>query len=199
MANRQNRASKYLAAFAITLSVTSPASANTVCPISNCLAAHDINGIALGMTIQQVNKFFDGNLTDIGGGQFEGNKDGVNYDFDFTVLGRLYRIDSSQELGMFEPTSATAKTLTDKLTAKYGAPEFNQLPGGPASWDYIESVSGSATPYNRFTETLSASFVEHYQAPTTLDLKLTDFRILRQDAARRNEKPARDASSQMRF
>lgn len=199
MANLRNCASTYLAALAITLGITSPASANTLCPIANCLAAHDINGIALGMTIQQLNKLFDGNLTDIGGGQFEGSKDGVNYDFGFTVLGRLYRIYSSQELGMFEPTSAIAKTLTDKLTAKYGAPEFNQLPGGTASWDYIENVSGNTTPYNRFTETLTASFVEHYQAPTTLDLKLMDFRMLRQDAARRNEQPARDASSQIRF
>ena len=184
-------------AFATTAAL--PAAANSVCQLQACLGAHDINGIALGMSIPQLNEIFDGKLTRVSDDHFEGQKDGVSYDIGISVLGRVYRIDSSQELGRFEPDAAIAKALTDKLVAKYGAPEFNQLPGGIISWDYIEKVSEGSTHYARFTEQLTASFVEHYQAPTTIDIHLIDFRIMRIDQARQNAGPSAIASAKIQF
>jgi len=178
------------------------AHANVICTAAACLAAHDINGIKLDMTIAEVAQLFGGQLQSTGGGYYRARKGDTQYSFIFTPLGHLYHIQSSEELGAFEPDANIAAALTQKLTDKYGRPEMNQLPNGPASWDFIENVTeyGSyGAHYNEFTERLSAMFMPHYQGPTTLELTLADFRINRRDAEKQNTGPSETATSRMHF
>ena len=176
-----------------------PANAAVVCSAATCLRATDINGIHLDMTVAEVSRIFAGELESIGAGQFKAERDGTSYDFGFTPLGHLFRIDSSQELGRFEPDTAAAIALTQKLSQKYGMAQSNQLPGGPASWEFMEYYENDGFRLLRFTESLDAMFVTHYQDSTTLDLKLMDFRILRRDEAKQNSGPSGVAQAQMHF
>ena len=58
------------------------------------LLAHDINGFALDMTVEQVTALANGPLISVGGGQYQMSKEGIDYSFSFSALGHLYRIDS---------------------------------------------------------------------------------------------------------
>ncbi|MGA7674039.1 MAG: hypothetical protein WCA78_03215 [Rhizomicrobium sp.] len=136
------------------------------CQRPACLLAHDINGIRLDMTVQQVSEFFDAGLRPLGSGQFKAERDGTSYDFGFTPLGHLFRIDSSQTLSRFEPDVNIGLALTQKLVKKYGPPDTNQLPGGPAFWQFVEYYDNSGFRTARDTETLSAVFTTRYQAPS---------------------------------
>ena len=206
MANRLSGVLLHTTALAIGITLITlevgPAEASKVCRVSNCLGAHDINGIALDLSIEQVSELFGGTLTRISDDQFKGEKDGVSYDMGFSVLGYLFRIDSSQELGRFEPDEAFGKELTRKLTAKYGPPEYNSLPDGTASWDYVipdPKPNPFSNSLSLSTESLGVRLGTSYEGPTTLHLKLMDFRIMRRDQARQNEGPSVDASKKVHF
>lgn len=180
--------------------VLDTAYANVVCDRQSCLWAHDVNGIRLDMTMQEVSRLFSNHLTSLGGGNFKGERKGVTYSLGFTPLGHLFRIDSSQDLGRFVPDLKFASDLTAKLADKYGPPETNQLPGGPAFWsflNYYEMSAGWRLP--RQTESLSVGLGGGYGLPVTLDFKLMDFRILRRDAAIINRVPELQAQERAQF
>jgi hypothetical protein len=148
------------------------------------LLAHDINGFTLGMSLKEVQEHAGHRLEWLGGGGFAGSVEGIDYDFGFFVLGHLYRIDSKQPLGRFIPDAAFGKELTEKLGAKYGPPQENQLPDAPADWEFLEiyQIAPGLTG-NRSTLSLSAMLLSGYNQPVSLDLKLMDFRIMRRDMA----------------
>lgn len=79
--------------------VISVASAQSVRSTRSATIASDVNGFALGMTVQQAGKIAP--LNSIGGDQFEARKDGVQFNFGVSPLGRIYRISSEQNLGTF--------------------------------------------------------------------------------------------------
>ena len=86
------------------------------------LLAQDINGYALDMTVAQIQAVAGKPLEPLGGNEYKVTANGIGYDFGFSVLGHLFRIDSDQELGHFIPDKIYAKSLTDKMSAKFGPP-----------------------------------------------------------------------------
>ena len=164
------------------------------------LLARDINGYALDMTIQQVERAANQRLISLGGGQYKLSADGIEYDLGFSVLGHLFRIDSEQNLGYFVPDEPYTHALTSKLTAKFGAPQSNQLPGGPMTWEFLETYrEGDGPAVNRTTVSLSALLMDDGGEPTTLHLKLMDFRIARRDLAIANVVPRSRAEQKTKF
>jgi hypothetical protein len=167
---------------------------------SHDLSAHDINGFTLGMSLKEVQEHAGHTLQSLGGGDFAVSVEGVEYDFGFSVLGHLYRIDSKQPLGRFIPDAAFGKTLTEKLAAKYGPSQQNQLPDGPASWEFLEQYQiAPGMPSSRTALRLSAMLMSGYNQPVSLSLKMIDFRIMRRDVATANSDPRSRAESATRF
>jgi len=180
--------------------ITNVADAGDICPRENCLRAHDINGIRLDMTVQQVSELVPNGLTPLGGGQFNADIGMTSYNFEFSPLGHLFIINSSQQLTSFAPDREFGFALTKKLETKYGPPDSNQLPGGPASWGYLEYyTTNQGMRLARETESLSVMLMDHYQKPVTLEMKLMDFRILRRDEDALNRAPKSEAQSLVQF
>jgi hypothetical protein len=96
--------------------------------------AHDINGFALNMTVKEVQAKAGQPLKPSGGGQFDVTLGGKSYNFGFSALGKLFRIDDEENLGNFVPDEAYGRSLMRKLTEKFGPPESSNLPGGAAFW-----------------------------------------------------------------
>jgi hypothetical protein len=163
------------------------------------LAAHDLNGFALDMTVAQVRDAARRPLEMIGGGRAKMTVDGIEYDLGFSVLGHLFRIDTDQDLGHFIPDQKFANTLATKMTAKFGRPEINMLPQGPLSWDCYEKYMNGGVPMSRDTISLSALLNGGYGQPIVLHLKLMDFRIMRRDLAKANAEPRSRAEDNTKF
>jgi hypothetical protein len=169
-------------------------------PAQTCdLPAHDINGLALDMTVAQVREAAQRPLEMIGGDQAKVAVDGVEYDLGFSVLGHLFRIDSDQDLGHFIPDQAFATTLAKKMAAKFGRPVNNLLPEGPLTWGCEEPYMNGKVPMTRDTITLSALLNGGFGQPITLHLKLMDFRIMRRDLAKANTEPRSRAVDNTKF
>jgi len=152
------------------------------------------------MTVQEVTAVAHRPLIPLGRGQYQVKMDGIDYDFGFSVLGHLFRIDSKQELGRFIPDRAFAATLTDKLSKKFGPPQTNQLPGGPALWSFLEEYTDAyGQRLNRGTESLSAMLDGGYGQPVSLEMKLMDFRIMRRDLDKANAGPKSRAEQGAKF
>jgi hypothetical protein len=164
------------------------------------LAAQDINGVQIGMTVREVAALAGGRMESLGRGQFQTSINGVQYDLGFTPLGHLYRIDSTQPLGRFVPDRAFGLNLTERLARKFGPPTSNQLPGGPAFWVYNEPyVSTQGAVLGRPTANLSAMLGGGYGQPVSLIMKLVDFRVLRHDQEAMNAKPETEAGAALKF
>ena len=166
---------------------------------SNGLLAHDINGFSLDMTVEQVAAVAHRPLSPLGGGDYKVTVEGIEYGFGFSVLGHLFRIDSKQPLGHFIPDGDFAATLTNKLSKKFGPPQSNQLPGGPAFWTFLEAYTTNGETLNRETESLSVMLGAGYGEPVSLEMKLMDFRIMRRDIEKLNTNPRSHAQSGIKF
>jgi hypothetical protein len=176
------------------------AAAQVICQRPSCLPARDINGIRLDMTVKEVAAFFPNGLEALGVGQFQARNGDTEYNFGFSPRGRLFRIDSTQELGSFVPDRTFGATITQRLSKKFGPPQHNQLPDGPAFWTFLEQYPANGDLIlNRETESLSAMLSGGYGQPISLVLKLMDFRILRRDGAMVNAVPQNDAQKRVRF
>ncbi len=184
----------------LALSWSSPSGATQLCEHVSCLGARDVNGIQLDMTLQQVTALAPNGLNSLGRGQYTATISGISYDLGFTPLGHLFRIDSHEPLGYFAPDRNFGLSLSNKLATKYGVPETNQLPDGPAFWDFaMPYTENSGTQHMVATESLSAVLTATYKGPVSLDMKLMDFRILRRDEALLNNAPQREAQSRVHF
>ena len=157
--------------------------------------ARDIGGYELGMAIGEVRRRMT--LAHIAGETFAGTDSDISYEFGFSPRGRIFRIHSVQKLGAFHPDASFARTLSNKLTAKYGAPISNALPGGPISWETIETVqypSGQKLPYRTMWMNAVLSDAD---GETTLDITVLDFRILWADQAADNSAPRQTAKERI--
>lgn len=162
------------------------------------LVSTDVRGFRTGMTFREVSSRI--RLEPLGGGDFEGVQGDTKFNFGFSPLGNLYRIDSQQKLGFFHPDHATAVKLTGQLCAKYGQPDFNQLPGGPVTWSSYARMQGDdGRPLTRQVQSLSVMFQESYNQPVELWIKLLDFRVLWRDSAQQNAGPKARAEDAVRF
>ena len=158
------------------------ARADVLCDRASCLDARDVNGVRLDMTVAQVAALFPKGLEPLGRGQFQAVGPNRTYDFGFSALGHLYRIDSSLDLGYFIPDRSFELDLKQKLVAKYGTLEVGDLPSGVLYWDFAERYQAKdGMILTRATESLSAMLTGGFGMPMKLDLKLMDFRILRRD------------------
>lgn len=156
--------------------------------------ARDIGGFALGMNIRDAAKL--SSVTNIGNDQYQTVRDGIEYDFAATRLGRIYRVDSSQHLGRFRPDAAFMRDLTAKLTAKYGRPLHASF--GTFNWSLVEPVKhadGETLPFE--TNWASAYFDDG--PDVTVHIKLIDFRIMWQDDAMMNRGPRDEAREKVSF
>lgn len=164
------------------------------------LLAYDINGFKLDMTLKQVRAVAGHRLFYLGGGQFKTSVKGVDYNFGFSILGHLFRINSRQNLGQFIPDAAYTETVTEQLSAKYGPPQTNQLPGGPADWQFVQPYSNPNGPVlNQITVELSAMLSGFGTEPKSFDMQLIDFRIVRRDLAKANAGPRSRAQESTSF
>lgn len=151
--------------------------------------ARDIGGFALGMGIRDAAKLSP--LTAVGDDDYQTVRDGIEYDFGVTRLGRIYRVDSAQHLGRFKPDATFMRDLTAKLTAKYGPPTHASV--GTFNWTLIEPVkrqNGETLPIE--TNWASAYFDDG--PDVTVHVKLIDFRIMWQDDAALSRGPRDDGS-----
>ena len=164
------------------------------------LLARDINGLQLDMTVKEVEALPHDKWEDLGGGQVKATIAGVRYDLEFTPLGHLFRISSSQQLGRFAPDRAFGLDVARRLAAKYGPPHFNWLPTGTADWDYAEPyITINGAKLNRGTESLNVMIGGGFGAPVSLQMKLMDFRLLRRDTELLNAQPEAKAQSAVKF
>ena len=124
---------------------------------------------------------------------------GVNYEFGFTALGRVYRIESVQPLGRFAPDERFTQSLNTQLIQKYGHPESNQLPVGPASWGLVEQVSLEGEPQHPFRTMWFYAMLSSEERGVSLNMKMLDFRVLWADAKRLNSQPRNEAIGRLRF
>lgn len=151
--------------------------------------ARDVNGVALGMSLADIQKRMP--LTHVDGEVFTGKLDGIDYEFGITPLGRVYRIESSQPLGRFNPDRAFTLSLSAKLQQKYGPPRENGLPEGVMSWWLTEPIThsdGQTLPFT--TMTVDASLSDDW-GTQSLKIRMQDYRVLWTDAQRLNS-PHRD-------
>lgn len=155
---------------------------------NNGLLAHDLNGFTLDMTVAQVEAVANKPLVPLGGGQYQADVEGIVYNFGFSALKHLYRIDSKQQLGSFVPDSAFANILTGRLQKKFGPPQSNQLPAGPAFWKFTEDYAdGNGHNASRETESLLVLLDNGgSDKMVSVEMQLMDLRILRRD----EQKPA---------
>ncbi len=164
------------------------------------LLAHDINGYSLDMTLAQVEAVAKGPLESIGGGQYKMKVNVIDYDFGFSVLGHLFRIDSDQDLGNFIPDRSFAKTLTERMAKKYGLSPDGQPDEGPIGWAYTEKHAGSYGTVNVLpTVELSAYWDGGDGQPVMLHIHLIDFRIMRRDIDKANVAPEANAEHSAKF
>jgi hypothetical protein len=146
------------------------------------LLAHDLSGFTLDMTVDQVTAVAAKPLIRIAAGHYQVAVYGTDYDFGFTPLGHLYRIDSRQQLGLFTPDPAFAPTLTDRLIKKFGPPLSNQLITGPAIWMFEEPYTGAkGEKLTRETESLTVLVTGGKADPVAVEMQLVAPRILRRD------------------
>lgn len=190
---------RFLAAVLLAASAPSASLAQNVSApqMASATTARDINGFQLGMNISEVRSRM--NLEHLGFETFTGTHEGVEYAFGFTPQGRLFRIQSSQRLGRFEPDRQFARNLSGRLIQKYGPPARSHLPTGTAEWELIQPVTradGQRVPFRTMWFTV---MVGTDMDGTTLDMTMLDFRLLWADQEANNREPARRGTEAIRF
>jgi hypothetical protein len=153
--------------------------------------ARDINGFKLGMPISDALKRVT--VTFRQDEMVQSVMDGIAYDFGVCRSGRIYRIESHQELGNFLPDQVFTDRLQSDLFAKYGAASG----GSPdnLSWELVEPVRFSDGAVRQFkTNWFSALLSSFPNGPVSLDLRMLDFRVCWEDNIKANA-PVRDAAN----
>lgn len=153
--------------------------------------ARDINGFELGMPINDALKRVT--VTFRQDEMVQSVMNGIAYDFGVCRSGKIYRIESHQELGNFLPDKVFTDRLQSDLFAKYGAASG----GSPdnLSWDLVEPVRFSDGDVRQFkTNWFSALLSGYPNGPVSLDLRMLDFRVCWEDNVKMNA-PARDAAN----
>lgn len=141
--------------------------------------ARDIDGIRLGMAIDEVSKRMK--LTPLGTDQFAGTIGDVRYTVGVTPLGRVFRVATMQPLGHVTLDADFNQRLNSKLVAKYGAPA-NGIDG--RYWDLVETFRGADGRYRRtVSNSFSVNLVENAEG-FAITMTMLDSRYLRTDRAK---------------
>jgi hypothetical protein len=132
-------------------------------------------------------------MENIGNDGFRTTRDGIDYDVEVTSLGRIYRVQSSQNLGQFGVDDTFLHQLAAKLTAKYGPPA--ETTGNTFGWSLIEAIKRTNGAVLPFTTNWASAYVSSGSEGVTIEMKLIDFRIQWQDDAAVNRAPRDKAAS----
>ncbi len=177
--------------------LTNPVNANAQQPGKprSATLATDVNGFRLGMTVAEARAITP--LSFIGGNQFNAETDGFAYNFGVTPRGRIYRIQSTQQLGRFGVDQNFLSALRSRLIAKYGAP-VNAV-GDSFNWSLIERVADRDGQLLDFKTMWMSAYVGYDEKGKTLEMTLIDFRILWADEAAVNREPSHAAQKRIQF
>ena len=163
--------------------------------VRSATKARDVGGFALGMNIREAARLAP--IESIGNGGYQAVKDGIRFDFAVTRLGRIYRVDSEQDLGRFAIDDAFLSALRTRLAAKYGVPATSH--GETFGWSLIEPVRRTGDRALPFETNWASAYVDSSSDGITLHIKLLDFRIMWQDEATLNRAPRNGAIGSMSF
>lgn len=171
------------------------ASAQEAAAPRSATIARDVNGFRLGMTVAEARRMTA--LTYIGGDQFEAESKGFSYNFGVTPRGRIYRVQSTQQLGDFTVDRHFIAALEGRLRSKYGQP--TSLSGDVFHWALRETVTHDSGQQLPFTTMWMSAYVGGFGARPTLEITIIDFRILWTDQAAVNLGPQEAAANRMKF
>lgn len=175
--------------------------ANAACHIdtieNSATEARDIGGFQIGADIRDIHKISP--VTHWAFDTYKTNRDGIEYEFDVTPLGRVYAIESNQPLGQFEESQAFAEIFIAKLANKYGQPTLASPDISSAQWDLFQNVKGpSGVAINQSVNWMLASLLDG-EAGKKLQIRMIDFRLLWQDQHKLNCEPAQKAQDKIAF
>lgn len=162
-------------------------------PVRSATKARDIGGFALGMHIRDAAKLSP--MQNIGNGEYQTSKDGIEYDVAVTRLGHIYRVDSSQPLGRFVIDDTFLRSLAAKLAAKYGPPV--SATSETFKWSLIEPVKRTGGEALPFETNWASAYVEGGSDGVTVHIKLIDFRVMWTDYAQLNRAPRDQAVGEL--
>lgn len=157
--------------------------------------ARDVNGFRLGMTVAEARELAP--MTYIGGDQYEAEAVGFSYNFGVTPRGRIYRVQSTQQLGEFAIDRHFIADLASRLRSKYGEPTSQS--GDVFHWALNELITHDSGQQLPFTTMSMSAYVGGFGRMQTLEISLIDFRILWADQAAVNEKPREAATDRIQF
>lgn len=164
-------------------------------PMRSATKARDIGGFTLGMKIRDAAQLAP--MKSIGNGGYQTVKDGIRYDFEVTRLGRIFRVDSEQDLGCFAIDTTFLHSLTAKLTAKYGP--AHRSSSESFEWSLVEPVKRADDQTLPFRTNWASAYVEGGPEGVTVHVKLLDFRIMWQDEDKLNRAPNETAARNLAF
>ncbi len=121
----------------------------------------------------------------------------MHFNFEVTPLGRIYRIQSSQQLGQFALDDAFRSTLANKLSAKYGVPA--RTTASVYEWELIEQVRTPEGEANPFRTMWMTAMVMDNGGAKSLEMTLLDFRVLWTDEDKVNKPGRAAAESKVKF
>jgi hypothetical protein len=128
---------------------------------------------------------------------YQTTKDGIEYDLGLTRLGHVYRMTSTQRLGNFDVDDTFLRSLTAKLTAKYGPPV--ERTGTIYRWSLIEPVKRTGGARLPFETNRAYASVDSGPDGVTLEISMIDYRIMWRDEAEANRTPRSEASRKLAF
>jgi len=163
--------------------------------MKSATVARDVNGFRLGMTVAEARSLAP--LEFIGGDQFEAVTEGFEYNFGVTPKGRIYRVQSTQQLNRFAVDRQFITTLGQRLAEKYGEPTSRS--GDNFYWALVESITNGAGEPLEFTTMWMSAYVGGFGGDPTLEITILDFRILWADQAAVNREPREAAENQVQF
>ncbi len=172
-----------------------PVGAQTQPMARSATLARDVNGFRLGMTVAEARALAP--MTFIGGDQFEAATDGFTYNFGVTPKGRIYRVQSTQQLNRFAEDRQFITTLGRRLAEKYGKPTSQS--GDVFNWALTEPVTNNLGQTLPFTTMWMTAYVGGSGDEPTLEITMIDFRILWADQAAVNRNPRETAEKRIQF
>jgi hypothetical protein len=175
-------------------SIAAPVAAAQNHAFRSATQARDIGGISLGMTIAEVRQRMQ--LSVLQDEQFVGTIGAVHYDLEFTPLGRVFRITTSQNLGRFAIDQQFNRTLNARLAAKYGIP-IDGIEG--RYWSIQETVTDENGRQRPFTSNWFSVTVLGGTDGVELNMTMLDFRYLWADRAKLNAQPKEKGENAISF
>lgn len=159
--------------------------------------ARDVNGFELGMSYAEISKI--SKLEYLGGDAYQTFHDGIKYVFGLTKLGRIFRIESSQNLGPFNPDEEFYNSVALRLMTKYGKTTRGLTASAPLGWGIVEKVSDTVSGIRNFATNHASASVTPTTEGVVLNIFMLDHRIVWQDQYKLNCEPTRKGEAKVKF